>query len=286
MRDFPPIGQMLDINGVTVHAYVEGTGPDLVLIHGASGNLRDFTYRMVTGLSDRYRVIVFDRPGLGYSDAITPDGASLQMQAQILVQAAQQLGADHPIVLGQSFGGAVALAWAVHYPDNISALVTVSAASHPWDTGLSTYYSVLSSRFGRLIVIPLITAFVSDDRIEHALSNIYAPLPMPEGYIDHIGARLTLRRGAMRANALQRAGLLDWITELAPRYDEISVPTEIIHATGDITVGHDIHSVPLSAAIPAAHLTSINSTSHMPHHTHMDVIIDVIDRAATRAGLR
>ena len=40
-----------------------GAGPDLVLIHGSSGNTRDFTFGFVDTVKDRYRVIVFDRPG-------------------------------------------------------------------------------------------------------------------------------------------------------------------------------------------------------------------------------
>ena len=41
---FPPVGQVVDVDGVKVHAQVMGNGPDLVMIHGASGNLRDFTF--------------------------------------------------------------------------------------------------------------------------------------------------------------------------------------------------------------------------------------------------
>ena len=39
----PPSGEILTIDGIAVHARVMGQGPDLVLIHGASGNLNDFT---------------------------------------------------------------------------------------------------------------------------------------------------------------------------------------------------------------------------------------------------
>ena len=131
------------MDGQRVHALVQGEGPDLVLIHGSSGNLRDFTYDMVGPLSERYRVIAFDRPGLGYSDPISPEGASLSEQAAVLVAAARQLGAERPIVLGQSLGGAVALAWAVEHPDSLSALVTVSGVAYPWDTGLGLYYTCL-----------------------------------------------------------------------------------------------------------------------------------------------
>ena len=116
-----------------------GDAPDLVLIHGASGNTRDMTFSLAPRLAEDYRVIVLDRPGLGYTDRINGTGATITQQAELLQKAAAQLGADRPIVLGHSYGGAVALAWAVTRPDHISALVNVSGARQAvggWDLDL------------------------------------------------------------------------------------------------------------------------------------------------------
>ena len=87
----------------------------------------------------------------------------------------------------------------------------------------------------------------------------------------------------MRCNA---GGLPGWVAELVPHYPEIDVPTEILHAEDDPTVGHDIHSVALANAIPGAHLTSLPGASHMLPHTAPEAVIAAIDRAAARAGLR
>ena len=91
-------------------------------------------------------------------------------------------------MLGHSLGGAVALAWAVHHPDRIAALVTVSGVSHPWPGGLGAYYTVLSSWPGRHIVIPLMTAFVSDARIAAEIDAVFAP-PRRPWAISTISAR-------------------------------------------------------------------------------------------------
>ena len=108
---FPTTGQLLEVNGTTIHAHVEGSGPDLILLHGASGNTRDFTFDLVDRLKDGYRVIAFDRPGLGWTDPIA-DNDNPIAQAELLRGAARQLDVINPIVLGHSYGGAVALAWA------------------------------------------------------------------------------------------------------------------------------------------------------------------------------
>ncbi len=283
---YPPEGQLLDVDGVQVHAVVMGEGPDIVLIHGTSSNTRDMTFSLAPRLAENYRVIVFDRPGLGYTDPISETGATLVQQAELLEKAAVQLGADKPIVAGHSYGGSVALAWAVYHPDNISALVLIAAASNPWTTPLDTYYKITSSAVGSALVVPLITAFATNSHIDDAMADIFAPQPTTDGYAKNVGAALTLRRESMRANALQRANLLDEIIALEPRYGEISVPTEIVHGTDDGTVNFDTNAVQVSRQIDGAVLTRLEGVGHMPHHVAQDEVVAAIDRAATRAGLR
>jgi pimeloyl-ACP methyl ester carboxylesterase len=283
---YPPEGQVLDVEGIQVHAVVMGNGPDLVLIHGASGNTRDMTFSLAPRLAKTYRVIVFDRPGLGYTDPITDTGATLNQQAELLQKAAAQLGARKPIVVGHSYGGSVALSWAVNHPAQISGLVLIAAASNPWTTPLDTYYKITSSSIGSAIVVPMITAFATNAHVDDAMTDIFAPQPVTDGYGENVGAALTLRRESTRANALQRANLLDEITAQEPRYGEISVPTEIIHGTDDDIVNFTSNALEVYRQIDGAVLTRLEGVGHMPHHVAEDDVVAAIDRAAARAGLR
>jgi hypothetical protein len=106
-------------------------------------------------------------------------------------------------------------------PTTISALVLSAAASNPWDTGLGTYYTVLSHPLGQRFLIPLLTAWVPDRVVDRQIDAVFEPQTAPEGYHTHIGAGLTLRRVSMRANALHRRNLLGEIRRQAPRYGEI-----------------------------------------------------------------
>lgn len=283
---YPPEGQMVDVDGTPVHAVVMGDGPDVVLIHGASGSTRDMTFALAPALAQDFRVIVLDRPGFGYTPRLDSDGASIVEQAALLSQAAAQLGADAPIVVGQSYGGAVALAWAVHHPDRTAALVTLAAASHPWDTPLDTLYRVTSSALGSALVVPLITAYVSDSRVKTGLAGVFDPQYTPDGYGAHFGPGMTLRRHSLRENAQQRASLLQEIQTLHTRYGDIGVPVEILHGTADTTVGISIHSEPLHRAIPGSTLTRLEGIGHMPQHVALPEVTAAVARAAARAGLR
>jgi pimeloyl-ACP methyl ester carboxylesterase len=283
---YPPQGRILDVDGARVHAVVLGDGPDVVLIHGSSGSTRDMTFTLAPLLAQSFRVIVMDRPGLGYSDRIGSGGASIAEQAAHLQRAASRLGADRPIVVGQSYGGAVALAWAVHRPDALAGLVPLAAPSNPWSAPLDPLYRVTSTWWGRTFVVPAITAFTTEERIADALVSIFEPQTAPDGYRDRVGAALSLRREAFRETALQRKNLLDEITALHDRYGEVSVPTEILHGTADTIVGLSIHSDKLVGQIPDAQLDRLDGIGHMLHHVATDAVTAAIDRVAAAAGLR
>src|ERR671939_357516 len=63
-RQHPPIGRFIDVDGIRLHYIEEGKGDPVVLIHGNGTMIQDFTVSgLVDRLSERYRVIVFDRPG-------------------------------------------------------------------------------------------------------------------------------------------------------------------------------------------------------------------------------
>jgi len=110
---------------------------------------------------------------------------------------------------------------------------------------------------------------------------------VPDGYIDHIGAPLTIRPDSFRANARQVNTLRPHIVDMAPRYAaELTVPLEIIHGDTDITVPLEIHSIPLAQQVPHANLTVLEGVGHMPHHTDPQAVEDAIDRIAAQAGLR
>jgi pimeloyl-ACP methyl ester carboxylesterase len=275
---FPPLGVLLEVDGVKLHALTRGAGPDLVLIHGASGNLRDFLPLMDV-LASRYRVTAFDRPGLGWSDPIA-DGASLRAQALHLAKGAGLLGIKDPVVLGQSYGGAVALAWALYAPVRPQALVLVSSPSLPWPGKLDPWYRLTDSWFGQQVVIPLVAAFVPESYIDRVVTGIFAPDAAPVGYLDYIGAGLSIRVQSLRTNSDQVNGLLDQIKAQVPEYGRLTLPVELVHGTADTIVPLVIHSQPLSGLLPQAHLTVLPGVGHMPHHARMQVVLDAIDRAA------
>jgi pimeloyl-ACP methyl ester carboxylesterase len=281
---YPPAGLLLKANGLTVHAEVAGSGPDLVLIHGANGCTRDFTFALMDRLRDRYRVVALDRPGLGWSQDAGAAGVSPLVQADILRRACTELGVTRPIVLGQSYGGSVAMAWALRDPAT-AALVIVAGATMPWPGKLGLTYRLTAHPLAAAALMPLASAWIPDAQIDRTLTAIFAPDPVPPGYADHVGTALALRRGSLVANARQVNGLKPNVQAMAQDYPRLMLPVEIVHGTADTIVPARVHALPLAQCLPEARLTLIEGAGHMPHHTHPEAVIAAIDRARLRTGL-
>ena len=291
---YPPEGDILDIGGVAVHVVTMGAGPDLVLLHGASGNTRDMTFGFAQELAENYRVIIFDRPALGWTGHVAPQFSRIWPrraespfeQAALLQKAARQIGVSNPIVMGQSYGGAVGWAWALTAPDDTAALVSVAGVANPWPGTLSFLHRANSTVAGAAFLVPLLTAFAPQATVKDTLASIYAPQSPPDGYLEHVGAGLTLRRKTLRGNARQVTSLRPHIVDISNRYHELRMPVEIVHGDADTIVPLDVHSITLPDQIKGANLTILKGAGHMPHHTHRSDVIAAIDRAASRAGLR
>ncbi len=285
----PPSGQFLDIDGTKVHYQIEGAGPDLVLIHGAGGSLRDFTFSLSDKLKSRYRVIMFDRPGHGYTDRIASRanlGETPQEQAALLSKAADKLGVKRAVIVGHSYGGAVSLAWVLNHPQQARGLVMLAGVSNEWQGDLGTYYRVSNSWFGRNILLPTASALASRQRVEDAINGIFAPNPAPAGYLDHMGQELSSNKTILQSTTQQVNGLKPQIVAMQKRYAGISIPVEILHGDLDTTVPLDVHGRVLAKQVKGANLTVLKGVGHMPQHIDEPATIAAINRAAKRAGLR
>ena len=129
-RVHPPYGRFLKIGGLRQHVVELGdgagvvNGPAIVLLHGAGCNLEDMRLALGERLADRHSVILLDRPGLGWSERRSSNGSSPAYQAAMLSAVLDRLGVDRVILVGHSWGGLLALTFALDYPHRPEAPFT------------------------------------------------------------------------------------------------------------------------------------------------------------------
>lgn len=289
---YPPTGQIMQVDGAEVHVQVVGEGPDLVLIHGAGSNTRDMWLGLGQRLAETHRVFLVDRPGHGWtgrmnkklSSTWATDAESPAEQAALLSEAVTELGARNPIVVGHSYGGAVAMAWGLAHP--ASALVIVSGVTLPWPGDVDITYRVLGSGPGGAILAPLGAAFVPDTYVQSILEQSFAPEAVPTNYLRNAAIPMAIRTETLRANNRQVNTLRPKVVEQSSGYDVLTLPIEILHGTEDTTVYLDVHARPLADRMANANLTILDGAGHMTHHTRIDDILAAVGRATERAGLR
>ncbi|MEP5759613.1 MAG: alpha/beta hydrolase [Litoreibacter sp.] len=276
----------MKIDGTAVHYVDKGQGPALILIHGAGGSSREWTFSMMDKLTDRFRVIAIDRPGHGLTGRIknrSQAAETLKEQADLVTKLATRLEIDQAIIVGQSYGGGVALAMAIHHPNLLSGLVVVSGLSNLWESGLDPWYLTADTFWGKWVVIPIISLLITRAKAEKAVAGIFAPDLPPEGYLAHMSLRLSSRPSQIRANMEQISRSYEDIEAQVDRYGEIDIPVEIIHGSKDTTVSPDVHSVPLATQIKGANLTILEDVGHMSQQIGEKDVIAAIDRVASRA---
>ena len=136
-RRNPPQGSFVTVDGVRLHYLDRGPAEDsskpaIVLLHGVGALTGEMTASgIVDALAADHRVIVFDRPGFGYSERPRGRIWTPAAQAALLRQALDLLGVERPVIVGHSWGTLVTLEMALRDPDRTAGLVLLSGYYFP-----------------------------------------------------------------------------------------------------------------------------------------------------------
>ena len=268
------------LNSILIEPGAKADLPPIVFLHGASTGLYDPVYSFREKLEGRARLLFVDRPGHGNSDIgdrrnILPDG-----QADAIARLMEKRGLAKAIVVGHSFGGAIAAALAVRHPEKVAGLVFLSPAVYPWPGGIAWYYNaarvpVTGHLFSALIVPP-----VGLLAIDAATKGVFAPNDRPDDYIEQTRAVQALRPAAFRHNAIEIAALSNWAKSASPSYRTITAPTVIITGDTDDIVSPDLHARHLARDIRGSRLIVVQNLGHKSDFVAADLAVAAIENLA------
>lgn len=286
----PPRGRFVVANGVKLHFTVRGrddAAQTLVLLHGNGSMAEEFEISgLVEQAAERYRVIVFDRPGYGWSER--PEGRRWDPaeQAELLHAALARLGVVRPLVLGHSWGALVALAMALEQPESVSALVLVSGyyfpslrLDVPW---LSSPALPVVGTLLRHTVSPLIGRLTWP----LLLRRMFAPAPVPPGFKARYPQSLALRPSQLRASAQESAWMIPAAAALQARYAELQVPAVIVTGAQDRLLWAPFHSGRLADRVANGWLRVVEGAGHMVHHVATAQVLAAVHQAGALAQER
>ncbi|MFO0759253.1 MAG: alpha/beta hydrolase [Byssovorax sp.] len=123
---------LVDKRGVRFHTQVLGEGaPPLVMLHGLLiGNLASFYFTAAPALAERRKVLLYDLRGHGKSQRV-PSGYDVSTMAGDLEALSEDLGEGPIDLCGHSYGGLIALRFALDHPGRVRRLALVETPLPP-----------------------------------------------------------------------------------------------------------------------------------------------------------
>lgn len=283
-RLVPSSGRFVDTSAGRVHYVEAGQGPAILFIHGLGGQLHDLRHPLFGRLGSAFRLVAVDRPGSGYSERSPWASGSLAAQARAVIDVMDALGLDRPLLVGHSFGGAVALAVALDHPERVSALALISPLTHLEETLRPEFARLfIRSPFKRWLIANTFGVPTAMKYAPQTLAFVFGPQRAPNDYFTEGGGMLGLRPSHFLATASDLVAVPDELGALEARYGELAVPVGMLFGDADRVLDHRVHGLATAARIPGIDLEIAEGVGHMPQYADPARVVAFIRRMAARA---
>ena len=274
-------GEFVEVEGVRLHYIARGEGRPVVLLHGNTGFAHDFSAVLASLDPREFRAFAFDRPGHGFSERPTLDGA-MSSQARLIRGALESLDVRRPLLVGHSWGGALALSYALQFDGDVAALVLLAPAVYREEEMYAAQRLLVEISLRSDVLIRASEAFVRAE-IRRNLALAFSPDEVPRDYL-RAAESLWTRPSQVRAFMQDEYYYNPEVGLLAERYSKVRVPTLIVTGDADALVNPVRHAYPLHSAVEHSDLTVLPAAGHMLPHTRPEAVVSALRNAASLAG--
>ena len=263
----------IDVDGTRVHYQEAGDkhAPAMVLIHGFASSTLVWSKVFLKLASAGYRVIALDMLGYGYSAKPRNGEYTIAGQAKLLVRLLDRLGIPRALLVGSSYGGAVAATCALDYPDRVEKLILVGTVNNNRPLEF-TLMRLFGSRVFGDVVSPLLIG--SRRLLRRRMKQVY---DRHSWVLDE--RRVDARHLPLRAAGTQRAiirTVRGWDAERISRDAHlIKQPTLLLWGENDLEIpladGERLH-----AEIHGSRLIVFLNCGHIPHEEYPEAFTNVV----------
>jgi pimeloyl-ACP methyl ester carboxylesterase len=279
-----PKDEYLTVDKTRLRYVDAGRGPVVVMIHGNAGSVDDWDFNSMAQLCRDYRLIAIDRPGHGKSDRPEGKAATLHYQAKLVHDALAQLSISRPVLVGHSWGGSLALAYALDYPNELSAIVLLAPAAYPDKGGDQFMRAILKTPLIGDATLTVGRILFGKSIVKKELNKAFYPDSVPPDYLQH-ACSLWLHHKQIRATLEDEWGLNKDLEKTSRHYPEIHIPVVIVTGDQDKIVSAKDNAYRLRGAIAQSRLIELKKTGHEVPQTHPESIYNAVSLTRTSAGL-
>jgi len=252
---------------VELYYELHGQGNPVIFINGLTSSLESWSYQ-IAAFRKRYRILAYDCRGQGRSDKPAAGYTGQHLTSDLLALTSHlNLGRSH--IIGHSFGGYIALNYAIDYPENVRSVVISDTTSeaHPLIEKILRSW-VDAQEYGGL-----------DLRFDISLPWLYA-----ESFIDGNPRKIKLFKEAFRKNdlnALKGLTLESLENDATPRLSKIKAPVLLVLGDEDILTPYR-YTRKLLDQIPHASFSMIKGCGHVPpiekHREFNRLVFDFLNK--------
>ena len=268
--------QFIDVPGGPFYVRISGTGEDVLLLHGAGASGHSFD-GVVRALRHKYRFIVPDLPGQGFSALLAPEQVGLAEFADYLISLMTKLDASPRWVIGHSAGAALATQFALQVTAPPKGILGINAAFNPFGSIAAPIFSKAARLLAhnhwlpKLLASPVLRwratpAMLSDtgSSVDPLMSRCYETLM---GNPDHISGTLRMMAG--------------WdLPPLLARLPQLQMPIWLIGAEGDKTIPPE-RSLSVATNLQHGRCFRLPALGHLAHEEDPEAIAKIFrDMAA------
>ena len=270
-------GQHVQIDDVKLRYYQSGKGPDVLLIHGSMGGIEDWE-TLIPLLEKKFRVTAFDRIGHGFSST-DQTGSTLEHNAYLVTKLIEELKLDNVVVVGHSYGGAIALKLAVDKVPQIKAYVLLAPKA---------FADLQPNKLDRILAIPgfglgfaaVLAPVIAEDFINNGLERAVYPdrAILPQEFFRQ-RVRLWSRPGVVVARAQQVVSAQQTLGAMESQYPNIDRPVYILQGKRDSYQFIRERVKSLAYIIPNAKLEELTDVGHYIQYRQPQAILKAVKRA-------
>ena len=247
----------LKVNGIKIYyrRYGKGNRQKLMTLHGGPGASHDILLPLTDLVGHDYDILFYDQSGCGKSEDPKDDsGYTFQHGIEEANIVRDQVFGDHPVnLLGESYGGAMALAYAIKYQDKLRTVISVSGFSSNSRRVSETLrlVSLLPEKYFQAMISAANTNNYNSESFQEAYGyfynkHIFRVSPSPKEYEDSIKMMNERKAHAkmLGTNPLGTDGTMKGI-EFTADLDRIRIPTLILSGKYDMItpeISEEIHS--------------------------------------------
>lgn len=270
------------IDGTNIWSQSIGTGNPLIVLHGGPGLSHDYLMPHLEQLAKNNRVIFYDQRGCGKSEGcMEPERITMEQYVNDIEEIRKSYGYQRVSLLGHSWGGYLAMNYAIAYPNNVEKLVLVNslpATSDGFGLFAEEYVRRTAPFQDKLDYLANSPEFRVGDPVatEEYYKTIFKTYVQDSTKVDSLNLRMT-PEASMNGRIVGQIFAEDLMStpyDLRSSLKLLNIPTLVIHG--------DVDPIPAFVAeethknIPGSKFVLINNSGHFPYVESPDIFFDTV----------